>query len=178
MPAPLQHFFRTVVTFSITLLACVGSRAQSAAELRRNAHSDQIVLLNGDRVSGRIEEITNDSIRMLTQAMGEVTVSLAMVKEVRTMDEKRIVDQESPVPSVRKVASFAYVADSSLSVTTIPNKTPTETSSIGDQPGASSNALACNTKVLDSQLNPQPSIWTLGITATPGESVILGTQSQ
>jgi hypothetical protein len=159
-----QHFFKTVVTFFITLLACVPCRAQSAAELRRNADSDQIVLLNGDRVSGRIEELTNDSIRMLTQAMGEVTVSLAMIKEARTIGGKQIT----------KVASFAYVADSSA----IPNKAPTETSSIGDQPGAASNALACNTQVLDSHLKLRPSIWTLGITTTPGESVILGTQSQ
>jgi hypothetical protein len=178
MLAPPQHFFKTVVTVSITLLAYVPCRAQSAAGLHRNADSDQIVLFNGDRVSGRIEELTNDSIRMLTEAMGEVTVSLAMVKEARTIDGKRIVGQESPVPSAGNVASFAYVVDSSGSASTIPNRAPTETSGISDQPGAGSNALACNTQVLDSQLKLRPSIWTLGITTTPGESVILGTQSQ
>jgi hypothetical protein len=178
MHTPTQRIFKTVVAFSITLLACVSCRAQSPAESVRNANSDQIVLLNGDHVSGRIEGITSDSIHMLTQAMGEVTVSLAMVKGVIRVDGKRILDQESPIPSATKVASIAYVADSSEPISTIPSIAPIDTSSISGQPGAGSNALACNTQVLDSQLKLRPSIWTLGITTTPGESAILGTQSQ
>jgi len=184
MRAPIEGFLKALVTLSITSLACAPCGAQGVADLNREVDSDQIVVLvNGDRVSGRIEEITKDSIRMLTDAMGEVTVSLAMVKEVRTTEGNAIIAKASPIPipSDTKPTYFAYVADFSSSA---PNHSRAlalgapERSRAGDPRTVSSNSLACNAQALDSQMKLRPSIWTLGITTAPGESVILGTQSQ
>jgi hypothetical protein len=174
MSTSTRRFFKALITFSITLLACAPCVAQGITELTGNTNSDQTVLLfNGDRVSGRIEEISKDSIRMLTRAMGEVTISLALVKEARSSNGDVIVDKASPIPSVTKLDSFAYVADSSNSETTLVNRAPSldapDASRAGDPPRTSSDSLACNTEILDSQMKLRPSIWTLGITTAPGD---------
>jgi hypothetical protein len=181
----LRTFRSTLLIFVAGLLACGPCLAQTTVESVHSANSDQVIFLNGDRITGRIEELTKDSIRLDSRAMGEVTVSLYTVKEITTNGRRLVLDpQEGITATSSPKTSYVTVASASRTSTSDIDSGPSSyslgasTFSVSDQSASDSKSLACNTEVLDSKLKLRPSLWTLGITTAPGETVILGTQSQ
>src|ERR1700733_15382008 len=173
----LRIFCSTLLIFVTGMLACAPCRAQGGVESGRSTNSGQVNFFNGDRISGRIEEITKDSIRIDTKAMGEVTVSLYTVKEVTTNGRRLVIDSGGGSPASSSIKT-GYITELSgggtpaLNTDSRPTAHSPGPSSIGvsERPTSDPQSLTCNTQVLDSKLKLRPSLWTLGITTTPGET--------
>jgi putative salt-induced outer membrane protein YdiY len=59
-------------------------------QLATSAAADQLVLSNGDRISGKILSIVDDSVLLLTEYAGELRVELGKVADLQTDGERAI----------------------------------------------------------------------------------------
>jgi hypothetical protein len=185
MPVFPRTFCSTLLILITGMLECAPCLAQAAAESGRSVDSDEVIFINGDRVSGHVEELTKDSILLLTKTMGEVTVSLYTVKEVRANGRRLVFHPQGafPASSSTKTDYMTVASGGGIHAVNTDSRqsgrsAEAQNTSVSEQPASGPGSLACNIRILDSHLKLRPSIWALGITTVPGETVILGTQSQ
>ena len=185
MPVFPRTFCSTLLILVTGMFECAPCLAQATAESGRSVESDEVIFINGDRVSGHVEELTKDSILMHTKTMGEVTVSLYTVKEVRANGRRLVFDPQwtFPASSITKTDYMTVASGGGIPAVTTNSRqshrsAEAQNTIVSDQAASGLGSLACNISILDSHLKLRPSIWTLGITTVPGETVTLGTQSQ
>src|SRR3990172_602543 len=77
------------------------------------ARADEVKLTNGDRLSGRIVELTTENLRLQTELFGEVSIPRSAVASFST-DQARVV----PLPDDRVVEGRLTPRESQIVVET------------------------------------------------------------
>jgi hypothetical protein len=102
-----------------------GVLAEQAVSLRAQEKpaEDVIVFTNGDQLTGKLERSIGDSIIFKSDAVGEITVSMDKVKELRSNGSFAVLKKGEKVTRTSKIAGTIAYADKSITVTK-PNGTP------------------------------------------------------
>lgn len=120
------------------------------------ANSDQVVLFNGDRITGRVLESSAESVRLLTEAAGTINIARTSIKEVISQPAEAVRPAQVPQPPAM-----------SQPPELLP---PSELVQTGTREPQPSPHCMHNAK-------PVPSSWAFMLQGAP-DRVVLGTQSQ
>jgi hypothetical protein len=181
---PLLVQTRVNSTFLICALCLLAPPCQpQVAAASPQAQSDQIIFLNGDRLSGELIEVTADTIRFKTAAMGEVTVKWETIKEVAS-NEKWVVTNPQKKFDADAFSSFSRAiitrpgASPALQLDDKPPVTLSANSvaEFGIQKPTARQLAECLGPYPDDPFRRQTTSWFLGVNAP--ESLVNGTQSQ
>jgi hypothetical protein len=134
---------------AVSLLVAPISKPASAQEKPTAPPPDVVVFKNGDQLTGSFERSIGDTIMFKSDAVGEVTISLEKVKELRSSSNFVLLKKGEKVTREPRPAGPVSIEDSAIKET-LPNGT-TETVAIKDV------GYVIDGKTYDKELNSNPS---------------------
>jgi hypothetical protein len=145
--------------------------------------SDQVLFLNGDRLTGTMIEVTSDSVRFKTAAMGEVTIKWDTVNKITSSNRwVTIYSQKTPDRnSYSKFSSAELRKQKDAPVMILDSGPPvfllaTSSAEFGDNPPTPHELTTCLGPYPETPFTSQTTAWILDLNGSP--SMINGTQSQ
>jgi hypothetical protein len=116
--------------FVITGLIATALPQASRAQEKPTATPDIVIFKNGDQLTGKLEHTEGDNVYFKSDAVGELTISMEKVKELRSSSNFVVLKKDEKVtPAMPKQATAITIEDgavrqtgSSSSAETIPSK--------------------------------------------------------
>ncbi len=178
---------RTQLQELLTLIFCAllfaPGFARTPGGADRSSEPDQVVFLNGDRVSGQLVEVTALTIRFKTKAMGEVSIKWEAVQEITSHNRWAVLNPQLDFDR-NTYTRFSRAILRKLNGTPMlmldeqPSVPLSGTSAVefGDQQPSPQQFAGCRGPYPDSPFTPQTTSWFLDIKAPV--TMVNGTQSQ
>ena len=101
---PTGHFARHVQTLAALMSGIVGGKISNCPASRPRspmaatpAAADEVLFLNGDRLTGRIVQAAGGKLVLRTEAAGDITIDLKQVKTFATDEPVQLKVRESTV---------------------------------------------------------------------------------
>jgi hypothetical protein len=113
-PFPPSSFARSLALLSLIAFA---SRQPALAQEKKPEITDVIVFTNGDQLSGKFERSVAGNIIFKSDVVGEVTISLDKVKELRPSSSYIVIRKDEKITRVPKQPVSVAVENSTLKAT-------------------------------------------------------------
>lgn len=139
---------------NLALLCLISSaliQQASSAHAQAKPTSDVIVFTNGDQLTGTLERSVGDSITFKSDAVGEVTISMDKVKELRSNSTFAVLKKNEKITRTSKVPGSITYADNTITVTQ-PTGSP-EVVPVKDL------AFIVDSKTFNTEVTRNPGIW-------------------
>jgi hypothetical protein len=175
--------FGNLIVLIAGILRPVYCSAQVAKVPGVSSQTDQVMFLNGDRLSGLLVEVSAESIRFKTVALGEVTIKWDSVREITSSNRWIVLNpqksfEESAYRQFHQAVLRNVNGSIALKLDGAPD-VPVEKqfdAQFGDQKPAPQQFSECLGPYPDDPFTLQETAWFLGINAP--ETMVNGTQSQ
>src|SRR5579871_5052011 len=113
-----------ILTFLCLLAGVLTRAAMAQTDAKPPAPPpDVVVFQNGDQLTGTMERGTGDSITFKSDVVGEVTIPLAKVKELRSNGSFVVLRKDEKITRIPKPAGSITVSDATITAV-IPSQPP------------------------------------------------------
>ncbi len=183
MRIPLTFRRSTLLAFFFAALLSTPEIARATTTSKPSAASDQVLFLNGDRLTGTVMEVTTDLVRFKTAAMGEVTIKWETVSKITSSN--RTVALYSPKTAdgtvYSKFSSAEIHKQGETPAIILDGQPPVLISAItdaqfGEEPPTPHDLTTCLGPYPETPFTRQKTAWIVDLNGSP--SMINGTQSQ
>lgn len=111
---PLRGRWNFVRTFVVAGLVAATFSPLSRAQDKAAASPDVVIFKNGDQLTGKLERGAGDSITFKSDAIGEVTISMDKVKELRSGSDFVVLKKDEKITRTAKQPVHVAVEDGAL----------------------------------------------------------------
>ena len=178
--------YRILTAVVQAFLFCISVSSPMMAQVAGGAapsDADQVSFLNGDRLSGRLLEVSAESIRFKTSALGEVTIKWEGVRQISSKSGWIVMNAENRFDenAFRQFREAIVTKPSGTALVSLDGATavpldPNSTAKFGDRKPASQEFSDCLGPYPEDPFQRQSTSWFLAVNAP--ETMVNGTNSQ